>query len=154
MSLQSLDLPDERATESAARGLAKALVPGMVLTFVGEIGSGKTSLVRAMLRHLGVTGAIKSPSFSIVETYDCQDFTVNHFDLYRIEEEAELAYIGFREYFVPNAVCCIEWPERAPYSLPQVDIRCCLSIKGSGRLLLIETLDIHRHLGAVNISLA
>jgi tRNA threonylcarbamoyladenosine biosynthesis protein TsaE len=108
----------------------------LIVTFSGEIGAGKTTLVRAFLRALGVDSAIKSPTFSLVESYSINpSLFIHHFDLYRIVAEEELDLIGFRDYFVENAVCCIEWPERAPDYLSTIDIAFSLDIKKMGRIL-------------------
>jgi tRNA threonylcarbamoyladenosine biosynthesis protein TsaE len=126
---------DESASEALATKLATCLVSPLVLTFSGEIGAGKTTFIRALLRSLGVKSAIKSPTFSLIESYNCQNLQIHHFDLYRIHDESELEYIGFRDYFQDRAVCCIEWPERASHSLAHVDINFAFTISGSGRLL-------------------
>jgi tRNA threonylcarbamoyladenosine biosynthesis protein TsaE len=133
----SFDFSNEHDTEAFAKRLARALVPPLVLTFSGDLGAGKTTLVRAMLRALGVTGAVKSPTFSLVESYDLPDqsLQVHHFDLYRIEDEAELDYIGFQDYFSSQAICCIEWPERARHTLRQIDASFSLRVRGDGRVL-------------------
>jgi tRNA threonylcarbamoyladenosine biosynthesis protein TsaE len=141
MMIKHMDLPDERAVEELARSLASCLVIPAILTFSGEIGAGKTTLIRAMLRALGVSCSIKSPTFSLVESYQCQNLQVHHFDLYRIHDEDELEYIGFRDYFGGQSVCCIEWPERAQISLVDVDLRFVLTMKGSGRLMSIEAVS-------------
>jgi len=138
---ERIDLPDEADSEKLAAQLADCVSAGLVLTFSGEIGSGKTTFIRAMLRALGVSGAIKSPTFSLVESYQCQQLQIHHFDLYRIQDEDELEYIGFRDYFVSEAVSCIEWPERAKNCLTKVDLRFTLSVKGRGRLLNIDALS-------------
>lgn len=130
-----IELVDEPASEALAARLARCLVSPLVLTFSGEIGAGKTTFIRALLRALGVKSAIKSPTFSLIESYDCQSLLIHHFDLYRIHDEAELEYIGFRDYFQQNAVCCIEWPERASHNLNDVDINFNFTLLGSGRLL-------------------
>lgn len=129
------DLPDEKTSEHFAHQLALCLTAPLIITFSGEIGTGKTTIIRAMLRSLGVQAAIKSPTFSLVESYQCHDMIVHHFDLYRIHSEDELDYLGFRDYFSPQSICCIEWAEHAGKSLPAVDIRFKLSIKGAGREL-------------------
>ena len=110
----------------------------LVFTFSGEIGAGKTTIIRAMLRSLGVTSSIKSPTFSLVESYACNNLHIHHFDLYRIHHEDELDYLGFRDYFSQHSICCIEWPEHAGNALPIVDIRFNLSIKGAGREVQIN----------------
>ncbi len=131
--IETIDLPTERASEGIAARLAACLVSPLVITFTGEIGAGKTTLIRAMLRCLGVTSAIKSPTFSLVETYQINHLQIHHFDLYRVHDESELDYIGFRDYFSDNAVCCIEWPERAASCLGNADVGFSLSLKGVGR---------------------
>jgi len=131
--IEIIDLPTERASEEVAARLAGCLVSPLVITFSGEIGAGKTTLIRAMLRNLGVTSAIKSPTFSLVETYQTNDLQIHHFDLYRVHDESELDYIGFRDYFSDNTVCCIEWPERAVSCLKNADVGFSLSLKGVGR---------------------
>ncbi len=130
-----IKLDDESASIVLAKQLATCLISPLVLTFSGEIGAGKTTFIRALLRVLGIKSAIKSPTFSLIESYDCKRFQVHHFDLYRIHDETELDYIGFRDYFQEKAVCCIEWPERARYQLDKFDINFAFTIMGSGRLL-------------------
>jgi tRNA threonylcarbamoyladenosine biosynthesis protein TsaE len=128
-----IDLPTETDSEQMAARVAACLVSPLVLTFTGEIGAGKTTFIRAMLRCLGVNSAIKSPTFSLVESYQGTNLQIHHFDLYRIQDEAELDYIGFRDYFTDNAICCIEWPERATGYLTEADLGFTLSLKGDGR---------------------
>lgn len=137
-TIQHFDLPNEEASKQLATRLAKLLFPGTVLAFSGEIGSGKTTFIRAMLRAFGVKGAIKSPSFSLVETYVCNALCIHHFDFYRIQDEEELAGIGFRDYVTLDAICCIEWPELAKNAMSICDLQFSLSIKGTGRNLSIE----------------
>lgn len=131
--LKTIDLPTEEASELVAARLAACLVSPLVITFSGDIGAGKTTLIRAMLRSLGVTSAIKSPTFSLVESYQTNHLQIHHFDLYRVHDESELDYIGFRDYFSDDAVCCIEWPERVVSYLGNADIAFALSMKGVGR---------------------
>ncbi len=135
---KTIDLPTERASEEVAARLASCLVSPLVLAFSGEIGAGKTTLIRAMLRSLGVTSAIKSPTFSLVETYQVNHLQIHHFDLYRVQDENELDYIGFRDYFSDDAVCCIEWPERVVSCLDNADISFSLNLKGVGREMHIH----------------
>ncbi len=132
------ELPDEQATDALATTLARSLISPSILTFSGELGAGKTAFIRSMLRALGVTSTIKSPTFSVVESYCLSDYSVHHFDLYRICDEMELEAIGVRDYFSSDAVCCVEWPERAPYLLTQVDISFVLKIHANlaGRTLI------------------
>lgn len=138
MITKTVDLPNEHASEAMAARVAARLSSPLVLTFSGEIGAGKTTFIRAMLRCLGINSAIKSPTFSIVESYQGTDLQIHHFDLYRIHDEAELDYIGFRDYFRDNAICCIEWPERAVSYLSEADLKFTLSLKGAGREMQFE----------------
>lgn len=139
--IKIIDLPSEQACEQVAKRLAACLVSPLVMTFTGEIGAGKTTLIRALLRDLGVTSAIKSPTFSLVESYQINHLQFHHFDLYRVHDESELDYIGFRDYFSDDAVCCIEWPERAARYLESADIGFSLSVKGVGREMQIQALS-------------
>ncbi|CAM2915170.1 tRNA (adenosine(37)-N6)-threonylcarbamoyltransferase complex ATPase subunit type 1 TsaE [Legionella worsleiensis] len=131
--LMVIDLVDEQASVRFAQRLASCIAPPLILCFSGEIGAGKTTIIRAMLKNMGVQSAIKSPTFSLVESYSCHGVPVHHFDLYRIQYEEELDYLGFRDYFSHDTICCIEWAEHAGNALPQVDIRFKLGIKGAGR---------------------
>ena len=137
----NLELPDEQASDDFAARLATHLVPALVMTFSGDLGAGKTTIIRSMLRHLGVQSAIKSPTFSLLESYECNDLSIHHFDLYRIHHEEELEYIGFRDYFTQHSICLIEWAENADKVLPDVDIRFKLGIKGAGRELQVIALS-------------
>lgn len=131
----TLYLPDEAATAILATNMASCLSSPLVFTLSGEIGAGKTSFIRALLKALGFQGAVKSPTFSLVESYQCKDLHIHHFDLYRIHDEGELDYIGFRDYFTGQSICFIEWPERAPHSLDVIDVHGLLTINGDGRLM-------------------
>lgn len=128
-----VNLPTEQASVAIAQQVAACLKSPAILTFSGEIGAGKTTFIRAMLRALGVRSNIKSPTFSLVESYQSLYLPIHHFDLYRIHDESELDYIGFRDYFKHNAICCIEWPEQAPRYLAKPDVRFAFTIKGEGR---------------------
>ncbi len=138
-----IHLPHEVASQRFAEAMANVLKPPLIMTFSGEIGSGKTTMIRAMLRALGVSGAIKSPTFSLVESYDVKDFVIHHFDWYRICDEMELEAIGFRDYLTEDSVCLIEWPERAPHYLTHVDVMLHLVLHGAGRLLDLKSTDPH-----------
>lgn len=136
-----LDLPDEQSSVIFASRLASCLSPSLIMAFSGDLGAGKTTIIRAMLKSLGVQSAIKSPTFSLVESYPCPDMLVHHFDLYRIHHEEELEYLGFRDFFVPGSVCCIEWAENAGTALPYIDIRFKLTSIGAGREVQIMALS-------------
>jgi tRNA threonylcarbamoyladenosine biosynthesis protein TsaE len=135
-----IDLPTEKDSSNAAAALAVCLSSPLFLTFRGEIGAGKTTFIRAMLRKLGVNSAVKSPTFSLVESYQLPHLQIHHFDLYRIQDEEELEYIGFRDYFSRNSVCCVEWPERVSRPFAGVDLDFAITIKGMGREMNIRSL--------------
>lgn len=136
-----IELPSEQDSKAVASRLASCLNAPLLLTFSGEIGTGKTTFIRAMLRSLGVKSAIKSPSFSLVESYQGGQLQIHHFDLYRIHDETELDGMGFRDYFSANAICCIEWPERAASYLAGADVGFSLTIKGAGRQMQVNALS-------------
>jgi tRNA threonylcarbamoyladenosine biosynthesis protein TsaE len=132
------ELPNEQATRAFAGVLASCITYPLILTFQGDLGAGKTTLIRAMLQALGVTGAIKSPTFSLIESYSFSEYTLHHVDLYRLSDEVELEALGFRDYLLPDTVCCIEWPTRAPSLAPYVDVMFSLALQGAGRRLTVE----------------
>ncbi|HVF65992.1 MAG TPA: tRNA (adenosine(37)-N6)-threonylcarbamoyltransferase complex ATPase subunit type 1 TsaE [Casimicrobiaceae bacterium] len=125
-------LADALATERAGEGLAKGLVPGMVVTLSGPLGAGKTTFARGVLRALGWTGAVKSPTFALVEHYPLSNLYLYHFDFYRFGEAAEWDDAGVSEAFARGSVCLIEWPERVAQRLPVVDVAIALSCFASG----------------------
>ncbi len=106
----------------------------MIIYLSGELGSGKTTMVRALLRARGVSGRIKSPTFTLVEVYPISKLNFYHFDFYRFDKPDEWLSAGFREYFRPDAVCLIEWPEKAGDSLPSPDIRIRLRYAADARI--------------------
>ena len=125
-----LRLADAQATEALARRLAPRLVPGFVLYLSGDLGTGKTSFVRALLRALGYAGRVKSPSFSLLESYDLSKFRLYHFDFYRFDSEQDWLDAGFEEYIGAPNVAVVEWPERAIGTLPTPDLHLFLRFEG------------------------
>lgn len=126
-------LAEPEDTLALGAALAPCLEPGLVVYLSGELGAGKTTLARGLLRSLGYTGPVKSPSYTLVELYKLSRLYLYHFDFYRFNNPAELGEAGFREYFTPAAVCLVEWPEKAAGVLPAADIRIDLEVTGSGR---------------------
>ncbi len=114
----SLELADEPATLRLGAGLAAGIAPGRVLHLSGELGSGKTTLVRGLLRELGHAGRVKSPTYPLVELYVVSRLNLYHFDFYRFKDRNEWLDSGFREYFNAHTACIVEWPERAGAWLP------------------------------------
>lgn len=134
--IASFDLLNEQETEAIGRCLAHCLPKGFTACFKGNLGAGKTTLIRAIIRELGVVGPIKSPTFSVVESY-VTTHSIHHFDLYRLSDFQELEFMGFRDYFSSDAICFIEWPERAGN---------LLSYDMSIELASEEAINAHRHL--------
>lgn len=130
----------EVETQRFASKLASYIKPPLIMLFHGEIGMGKTTLIRALLRALGIRGAVKSPTFSLIEHYEIDELasTLHHIDLYRIHDETELEYMGFRDLFTENAISCIEWPEKAGQWLEIADVSFFLTPCQSGRQMIIE----------------
>ncbi|MAL93483.1 MAG: tRNA (adenosine(37)-N6)-threonylcarbamoyltransferase complex ATPase subunit type 1 TsaE [Haliea sp.] len=134
-------LSDEAATVAAGGGLAAALASRALLIFLrGDLGAGKTTLVRGLLRALGHSGAVKSPTYTLVEPYDLSTGPVYHFDLYRLGDPGELEFMGIRDYLDGHALCLVEWPERGEGVLPRPDLVITLRLDGVGRRL--ETVAI------------
>jgi len=129
----SLTLPDEAATLALGARLAPALAPGLVIWLEGDLGSGKTTLVRGVLRGLGWLGNVKSPTFTLVELYAISSLNLHHFDFYRFSQPEEYLDAGLDEYFQGGAVCLVEWPDKAGRYLAPADLRIQLSIDGAGR---------------------
>jgi tRNA threonylcarbamoyladenosine biosynthesis protein TsaE len=127
MSHAILDLPDAAATEAAGARLASSLHGGMVVALEGELGAGKTTLVRGCLQALGWTGPVKSPTYMLVEDYPLSSIYFYHFDFYRFADPSEWETAGLADCFRDDAVCVIEWPERVAGLLPRPDLELRLS---------------------------
>ena len=121
-------LDSEAATINLGRLLAPALDAAGVIFLSGGLGAGKTTLCRGLLRGLGYDGAVKSPTFTIVEPYELERGSVYHFDLYRLAHPDELDYLGAEDYFAAEALCLIEWPERGAGFLPTPDLELTLTV--------------------------
>ncbi len=151
-ALLSRPCPHTAATEALGRALAEALrargVPALLLTLRGDLGAGKTTLARAVLRGLGVTGRIKSPSYALVERYRVADrlqFNENlekqvyHIDLYRFSSEDDWDDAGLRDVLDGRSLCLVEWPERAPALLRRADLDIELVPSGEGRIVQLRS---------------
>jgi tRNA threonylcarbamoyladenosine biosynthesis protein TsaE len=126
-----VDLPDLAATQALGRRLGQRLWPGAVVALVGELGAGKTQLVRALAEGLGIADSrfVTSPTFVLVQEYAAR-LPIYHFDAYRLRAEAEFADLGVHEYFESAGVCLIEWADRVPGCLPAEHLRIALSVTG------------------------
>ena len=112
MQTSSITLNDIDATKKFAEKFIKQIAPGSVIFLTGNLGAGKTTLTRFILGAMGFEGIVKSPTYSIVESYDVEFGRVHHFDLYRLESVEDLEAMGLRDFFNENDVCIIEWPDR------------------------------------------
>ena len=149
----TLDLPDEAATDALGQALAMVaaelspntagvLAPGPEaqgrIHLQGELGAGKTALVRAFLRHCSISGRIKSPSYALLESYEVSNLYLYHLDFYRFSDPAEWLDAGFRDLFKNKALLLIEWPERAGDLLTAPDLLIQLAYAGTGRQVTLK----------------
>jgi tRNA threonylcarbamoyladenosine biosynthesis protein TsaE len=138
----SFHLADPAATDLLGTALAKALEPGLVITLEGDLGAGKTALVRAMLRALGHSGPVKSPTYALVELYKVSSLCLYHFDFYRFNDPEEFLDAGLADYFNEGAVCCVEWPDKAAGVLPPVDLALRFWIKSGARDIFLQASSV------------
>ena len=131
------DLPESGATESLGRALARsipsAVHTGAVVYLKGDLGTGKTSCVRSLLRTLGVGGPVRSPTYTLVETYNVAALTCVHVDLYRVQKLGEVDELGLRDVVGPGCLLMVEWPEQGEGALPPADLELTLWHAGDGR---------------------
>lgn len=114
------------------------LKPGLMIYLQGELGAGKTTLVRGLLRALGYDGRVKSPTYTLLERYETGGLHVCHFDLYRFRDADEWESSGFRDEFDGRNICLVEWPQQAAGLLPAADITLTLEILHEGRSLTLH----------------
>ena len=137
----SLDLGGEAATTRLGSLLAETIPQEskeLLLTLQGELGAGKTSLARALIRSLGAAGPVRSPTYTLVEPYDLPRGRVLHLDLYRLSGGEELDLVGYRDLRAGSLLVLVEWPERAGEALGAADLEAELSYRGNGRQLLLR----------------
>jgi tRNA threonylcarbamoyladenosine biosynthesis protein TsaE len=148
-------LSNEGATENFGRCMAKAIRrasadysqpaemngknkqfnSGGTLYLIGELGAGKTTLTRGLMRGYGYQGAVKSPTYTVVEPYEIGSAHIYHFDLYRLVEPEEMEYLGVDDYFSGDNLCVVEWPEKGGTLVPPADLIITLNIEREGRLI-------------------
>lgn len=147
-------LSDETHTVRFAEHLADALThvreaicqSGFNLRLTGDLGAGKTTLTRALLRHLGVTGRVKSPTFELVSDYDVLDgIAFHHFDFYRFESPIEFDEAGFRDLFGPGSITASEWSDKAGEFLPSADLELVIAIFGTERDVTLKAYSMAGH---------
>jgi len=137
----TLSLPVEAATLDLGAKLSDLLQPGWVVYLRGDLGAGKTTLVRGILRGLGYVGRVKSPTYTLLESYELSRFILQHYDLYRMIDPREWLDAGFRDDCNANTLCMVEWPEKAAGLLPKPDLEIRLEVAGEGRTARIEALS-------------
>jgi tRNA threonylcarbamoyladenosine biosynthesis protein TsaE len=128
-----VQLADEATTLALGAALGRAASAGAVVFLSGDLGAGKTTFSRGLLHGLGFVGAVKSPTYTLVEPYELPAITVYHFDLYRLHDPQELDYMGVRDYFVPGNLCLVEWPEKGGALLPRPDLFITIQVVELGR---------------------
>ena len=133
-----LDIIDAPAMEALGQKLASRCPPGCKLFLQGELGAGKTTLVRGFLSGLGYQGIVKSPTYTLIEPYQLNDLEIYHFDLYRINDPEELESIGIRDYFSGSGICLLEWPEKGAALLGSPDIFIQIQYQDDQRKVSLE----------------
>lgn len=160
MRQTTVNLNTEEKTRALGGLLSRVLKPGLKLYLHGELGAGKTTLTRAILRAAGHNGPVKSPTYALAEHYavhiDGKPVELVHFDLFRMASPEEFADAGLLEYFGNETICIVEWPEKAAGILPQADIAATFTITATGRQItlcsqtgageeIISTIDNQQH---------
>ena len=135
---------NEDETLALGKEIAKTLNEGIVVYFSGQLGAGKTTFCRGILRGLGYSGAVKSPTYTLVEPYALDTTTIYHFDLYRLGHPEELEYMGIRDYFNDAGICLIEWFEKGEGILPKADMTIKLTPLNEGREACITVSDQYK----------
>ncbi|WP_415878765.1 tRNA (adenosine(37)-N6)-threonylcarbamoyltransferase complex ATPase subunit type 1 TsaE [Methylomonas sp. TEB] len=145
----TLETPED--TEALGAALWQALPAKCLLFLYGDLGAGKTTLVRGLLRAAGHTGAVKSPTYTLVEEYEVDGRRLFHFDLYRLKDPEELEWMGMDDYLNQNALCCIEWPQMGAGFLPNADVEVSLNYFQQQRTAEINVLAKNR-LGEIKLN--
>lgn len=138
MTSQEIYLPEEAATLKFGAHIAQQFPAGGIIKLRGDLGAGKTTLVRGLLRELGYQGIVKSPTYTLVEPYFLTNRTVYHFDLYRLADPEELEYMGIRDYLDQDALCILEWPDKGGAYIPKANLEINIQIHLAGRIAYLE----------------
>ncbi|WP_297831576.1 tRNA (adenosine(37)-N6)-threonylcarbamoyltransferase complex ATPase subunit type 1 TsaE [Pseudomonas sp.] len=137
MSELTLHMVNEDAMMNFGSRIAQVTAGVGVIFLEGNLGAGKTTLSRGIIRGLGHVGAVKSPTFTLVEPYEIDKIRAYHFDLYRLVDPEELEYMGIRDYFDGGALCLIEWPQKGAGFLPKPDMTITIEPHAEGRTLVL-----------------
>lgn len=133
-----LQVDTPAAMEQLGSQLGQNCTAGASLYLQGELGAGKTTLVRGFLRARGYAGKVKSPTYTLVEPYNLPSIDIFHFDLYRLTDMEDLETIGYRDYFDGQSIALVEWPERGAALLREPDLLIVINVPASGRNLEIR----------------
>ncbi len=136
--MMTMYLENELATLDFGKALGQSIDSGATIFLEGTLGAGKTTTVRGVLSAFGYSGAVKSPTYTLVEPYSIDERTIYHFDLYRLGEPEEMEYMGVRDYFSIDSICLIEWPQKALGYLPVADLVLRYTVEKQGRQLVLE----------------
>ena len=146
-----LQITSTAAMEGLGGQFAKAVSDGCTIYLQGPLGAGKTTWVRGFMRALGHTGATKSPTYGLVESYQLGGYDIHHFDLYRLNAPDELEHIGIRDYLSTNSIYIVEWPERGGDAMPPADIKINFLYDGTARKVCVNAYSSsgHRLIGSI-----
>lgn len=141
--MSALALPTPEDTERLGQALARHLPDGRLVMYLdGDLGAGKTTTARALLHTLGVTGAVRSPTYTLIERYDTVRGEIAHLDLYRIADPEELEYLALDELAERARLWLVEWPQRGQGALPLPDLILRLGVEGHGRRAELEAVSV------------
>jgi len=140
MTELTFQLNNEDETIAVGQKLARHIQAPLTLYLTGDLGAGKTTLSRGLIQGLGHKGAVKSPTYTLVEPYELDGVEVYHFDLYRLNDPEELEFMGIRDYFTDRSLCIVEWPDKGHGLLPDADIHLHLNYVNQGREIQIRAL--------------
>lgn len=148
LSTHSLHIESSDAMEQLGNKLGRRVLEstnGLIIFLIGNLGAGKTTLVRGFLRAMHYEGIVKSPTYTLVEPYELEEALVYHFDFYRLNSPQELELMGIRDYFSSQGSCLIEWPEKAIDVLPVPDLKIFIEIENTSRQVNIEAISQRGH---------